>query len=200
MMKALDLLQNKTIVLGSASPRRRQIFQELGLPYRVMAKSIDEDYPAHLRAGEIPLYLSRQKADALRQHVADNEILVTADTIVWINDSALNKPEGREEARKMLETISGCSHSVFTGVTIAYGDQSHSFWEETRVHFHPLDKNEIEYYLDRHKPYDKAGAYGIQEFIGYIGIARIEGDFYNVMGFPVQRFWRELPPALSPQQ
>lgn len=191
-MEILDQLKDKTIVLASKSPRRQDMFRALGVSFRIETREVDESFSEALKAGEIPLYLSKKKADAFDGDLAENEILVTADTVVWINDHALNKPEDLAEAKAMLQEISNATHEVYTAVTITTSDKQHSFVEGTKVHFQQLTEREIDYYLTQYAPLDKAGAYGIQEFIGYIGIKAIEGDFYNVVGFPMQRFWREI--------
>ncbi|MEZ4722341.1 MAG: Maf family nucleotide pyrophosphatase [Flavobacteriales bacterium] len=191
-MELIDKVQQYTFVLASKSPRRRDIFNSLGLRHVIRTKEVDESFPAELKADEIPIYLSKKKAEAQADSLGENEILVTADTVVWINDHVLNKPETMDEAKAMLQEISGTSHYVYTGVCLTTKDRSMAFAEGTEVKFHPLTEKEIDYYLERYRPLDKAGAYGIQEFIGYIGIEKVEGDFYNVVGFPVQRFWKEL--------
>lgn len=175
------------------------MFRSLGLNYVIRVKEVDESFPESLNAGSIPLYLAEKKARAFAEELGEREILVTADTVVWINDHVLNKPGSIEEARTMLEEISGKVHLVFTAVCLTSAHLSRSFVEETEVHFHPLTRAEIDYYLEHYRPLDKAGAYGIQEFIGYIGIHKVVGDFYNVVGFPVQRFWRELHTFLQQQ-
>lgn len=179
-------------VLASQSPRRQEIFKSLGLNYIIRTKDVEEDFSSLLVGAEIPMYLAKKKADAQRHDLVENEILVTADTIVWINDHVLNKPVNLAEAKAMLEEISGQQHTVITAVCLTSVDRQIVFAEETRVDFHPLKSSEIDHYLEHYHPLDKAGAYGIQEFIGYVGIKSIQGDFYNVVGFPVQRFWREL--------
>lgn len=191
-MEILDQLKDKTIVLASKSPRRQDMFRALGVSFRIETREVDESFSEALQAGDIPLYLSKKKADAFDGDLAENEILVTADTVVWINGHALNKPKDLAEAKGMLQEISNAMHEVFTAVTITTAKKQHSFVESTKVYFHEISDREIDYYLAQYAPLDKAGAYGIQEFIGYIGIKAIEGDFYNVVGFPVQRFWREL--------
>lgn len=185
-------LDNITFVLASKSPRRNMLFEGLGFPFEVRTHEVDEDFDEALKGGEIPIYLAEKKAAAFQGDVADRELIITADTIVWINERALNKPADRAEARDMLKEISGATHAVFTGVCLTSAQRQHSFVEETKVSFNALTDLEIEYYLDAYEPFDKAGAYGIQEFIGLIGIQRIDGDFYNVVGFPMQRFWAEL--------
>lgn len=193
---SISALEPYTIVLASKSPRRKMLFEGLGFPFEVRTHEVDEDFPADLVGGEIPIFLAEKKAKAFEDERRDNEIIVTADTIVWVNGRALNKPANRDEAKAMLAEISGVTHSVFTGVCLTVGERQHSFVEETEVTFRSLSSEEIDYYLDHYAPYDKAGAYGIQEFIGLIGIQRVEGDFYNVVGFPMQRFWLELQSML----
>lgn len=188
----LEQLQQYHLILASQSPRRRMLFEDLGFPFEVRSIDVDESFPDHLQGGEIPAYLAAKKAAAVRSTLREKDILVTADTVVWINGHALNKPADRAEAKAMLLEIAGATHSVFTGVCISTKNKQHTFFEETKVHFNPLSNAEITHYLDRYKPFDKAGAYGIQEFIGLIGIKAIEGDFYNVVGFPMQSFWKAL--------
>ncbi|NQV53542.1 MAG: septum formation protein Maf [Flavobacteriales bacterium] len=189
-------LDNISFVLASKSPRRKMLFEGLGFPFEVRTHEVDEAFDEALKGGEIPMYLAEKKAAAFQGDIAGRELIITADTIVWINDRALNKPANRVEAHAMLQEISGATHSVFTGVCLTTAQKQHSFVEETTVTFNPLQESEIEYYLDAYAPFDKAGAYGIQEFIGLIGIQRIDGDFYNVVGFPMQRFWAELKSML----
>jgi septum formation protein len=197
MENRLQKIQENRFVLASKSPRRQDIFKGLGLSYRIETKDVDESFSETLQAGEIPLFLSQVKASAFDGSLAENEILVTADTVVWINGHALNKPENLAEAKQMLQEISGATHEVFTAVSLTTATKQHSFVEGTKVQFHELTEAEIDFYLSQYQPLDKAGAYGIQEFIGYIGIQKIEGDFYNVVGFPVQRFWRELSEVIE---
>ncbi len=191
-MSIFDQLKEKHFVLSSQSLRRQQIFNSLGLDHCIRPIEIDESFSSKLKAGEIPEYLALQKAIPHQGKLADNEILITADTIVWINNHALNKPAYLDEARDMLLEISGTKHTVYTAVCLTTNSKQRSFIEGTDVYFHKLDDAEIDYYLSKYAPLDKAGAYGIQEFIGYIGIQKVDGDFYNVVGFPVQRFWKEL--------
>ncbi len=192
----IDALNNRTIILASKSPRRKMLLEALGFPFQVRIHEIDESFSTELKGGEIPEYLARKKAEAFNQELEDKEIVITADTVVWVNNQALNKPESNAVAKKMLEELSCTTHSVFTGVCLKTKNKTHSFFEETKVSFNTLTSEEIDFYLRNYKPLDKAGAYGIQEFIGLIGIQKVEGDFYNVVGFPVQRFWRELPSVL----
>lgn len=184
-----ELLKHKKIILASKSPRRQQLLKELGVSFEIRTKDTDENFPAELKQEQIPLYLCEHKANAFKNEIAENEILITADTIVWIEDTVLNKPENHSEAISMLKLLSGKTHEVITGVCIRSVDQSHAFFVTTKVHFKNLQPEEIKYYIDTYQPYDKAGAYGIQEWIGYIGIEKIEGSYFNVVGFPVKEVY-----------
>jgi len=169
--------------------------QQVGLQFTVqLSGEIDELYPPELQREEIPLYLARLKADAFLRAVAipDDTILVTADTIVWINNQVLGKPADRQEAIDMLKILSGNMHRVYTGVCMATNSKTHAFFDESKVYFRKLTIDEITFYVDRYQPYDKAGAYGIQEWIGYVGIEKIEGSHYNVMGLPIQKLYCKL--------
>lgn len=181
------------IFLASNSPRRRELLSGLDIDYEVRTlPDIDESYPANLQGGEIPLYISKEKADAYKPLLQPNELIITADTIVWLDGQVLGKPQDREDAICMLHQLSAHTHEVFTGVTLTTCDKQHSFFAETKVTFSRLTEEEITYYVDRYKPFDKAGSYGVQEWIGFIGVERIEGSYFNVMGLPVQRLYREL--------
>ena len=181
------------IVLGSASPRRKELMEGAGLEFTVMKADVDEgNIPKNLNPEKVPEYLSRIKAGALTGRLAPDQLLVTADTVVISGDRVLGKPVDREEAVLMLKSLSGKRHKVVTGVTIATLEKSETFSSSTDVFFRELEDTEINYYVDRFQPYDKAGAYGIQEWIGYVGIERIEGSFYNVMGLPVQLLFTKL--------
>ncbi len=179
------------IVLGSKSPRRKQLLIEGGFEFIVKHYDVDESYPKSLKKEEIPLYLSRKKAEAYNEPLND-VVLICADTIVCIDDKILNKPKDFHEAYKMLKLLSGTMHEVYTGVTLRREDDYQSFFEKTEVYFKPLTSNEIEQYIKHFSPFDKAGGYGIQEWIGYIGVEKIVGCFYNVMGMPVSRLYSEL--------
>lgn len=168
------------------------LLRESGFDMDIVRIDVDESFDSALQAQEIPLYLAEKKNKHYTGALADNELLVTADTIVWLGDKVLNKPESMEEAKAMLQQISGRIHTVYTGVCMRSNSHTKSFYEESRVHFNPLSDAMIDYYLEHYRPLDKAGAYGIQEFIGYVGIRSIEGCYYNVMGFPVARFITEL--------
>jgi septum formation protein len=184
------------LILGSASPRRQQLLKSLGFDFLNKPINVNEDYPSELTAQEIPLYLAEKKANAYKavyeEEVKENQILITADTIVWCEDKALNKPANFVEGKKMLESLSGRMHQVFTGVCLKSGNKQTIFYDVSKVYFKKLKNEEIEYYLTNYSPYDKAGGYGVQEWIGYIGIDKIEGSFYNVMGLPVKELFEEL--------
>ncbi len=188
----LSNLLRKRLVLASKSPRRKQLLEGLGLSFEIRLKEVEEEFPSDLKAGEIPLFLASLKAAAFRSEMKDDEVIITADTVVWLGDKVLNKPQDRTEALSMLERLSGRAHTVYTAVNIMSNSRSICLLDETEVRFKKLDKNEIEYYVDEFKPFDKAGAYGVQEFIGYIGIDSLNGSFYNVMGLPIHRVYEEL--------
>jgi len=188
----IDKLKNYRIILASKSPRRQFLLSEIGVDFETLVVETEESFPKHLKSYKIPLYLSRKKADAISLDLDEKTILITADTIVWINNSVINKPGNFNEAVKMLQTLSGNCHEVFTGVTIKSKSKQISFYAQSKVYFRKLKKKEIEYYVEHFKPYDKAGAYGIQEWIGYIGIKKIEGSFYNVMGLPITLLYSKL--------
>ncbi|MBL0134822.1 MAG: septum formation protein Maf [Chitinophagaceae bacterium] len=187
----------KKIVLASQSPRRSQLLEWAEVPFDVMVKLTDEKYPEELPVEEIPVYIARNKALAL---LADNNFehyekgvpILAADTIVVLDNKVIGKPVNRQDAVEILTVLSGNKHLVITGVVIKYGDNEIAFSDTTAVWFHPLTKEQIEFYVDKYEPYDKAGAYAIQEWIGVTGISRIEGDFYNVMGLPVSRVVQAL--------
>ena len=189
----LDNLKRYHIVLASNSPRRKELLAGLDLDFEVRAiPGIDESYPVSIVPAEIPLYIARAKADAYKRAMREDELLITADTIVWNEGEVLGKPKDRKEAFEMLRALSGHTHQVITGVCVFSVDKEVAFSTESEVRFACLDDEEIAYYLDKYRPYDKAGAYGIQEWIGYIGVESIRGSFYNVMGLPIQRLYREL--------
>lgn len=181
------------LLLASQSPRRRELLTGSGLPYETEPRyEVEERYPDQLPAGEVPAYLSRLKSEGLPRPLAADEILLTADTVVIAGGEILGKPRDREDALRMLRLLSGRSHTVVTSVTLRSAGRLHTFSVRSEVFFRPLSDEELAYYVDTFRPYDKAGAYGIQEWIGYTAIERIEGSFYNVMGLPVQRLYAEL--------
>ena len=193
----LDNIKKYKVILASASPRRKELMQGLDLEFEVRAlPCVDESFPDTLQGGDIPLYISKKKADAYRPFMADDELVITADTIVWLDGVALGKPADEEEARIMLGNMSGKTHSVFTGVAITTKEVQLSFVAQSDVTFAALSAEEIDYYIAKYKPMDKAGAYGAQEWIGYIGMSNIVGSYFNVMGLPVQRLYSELKKIL----
>lgn len=193
MTHPLSYLNNYRVILGSSSPRRKELLATIWSNFEVRSINADESFPLCLKAHEIPEYLAEVKAKKTLDSLKGNEILVTADTIVWSNGQALNKPENREDAFGMLRQLSGAEHQVYTGVHIIYEkSKSISLVVETRVCFKPLSEAEIDWYIEHYKPFDKAGGYGIQEWIGFIGISQIHGDYYNVMGLPVSQLYDKL--------
>ena len=189
-------LGNYKIVLASQSPRRQDLLKDLGLNFTIKTADIDEVFPSHLVKQEIPLFLAEAKANAMMPGLKDSEILITADTIVWINNKAVNKPKDRADAFEMISNLSNNMHTVYTGVQLSTTTQKVSFFAETKVFFSELSPEEINYYIDKYKPFDKAGAYGIQEWIGYIGIEKIEGSYFNVMGFPLHFVYQNIKKLL----
>lgn len=189
----LDNIKKYKVILASASPRRRELLAGLDVDFEVRAlPDVDESFPPTLQGGDIPLYISKKKADAYRPSMATDELVITADTIVWLDGNALGKPADKDDARRMLSFMQGKTHSVFTGVTITTRNVQRSFVACSQVTFAPLTAEEIDYYIEKYRPMDKAGSYGVQEWIGYIGISSIEGSYFNVMGLPVQRLYNEL--------
>ena len=181
------------IILASNSPRRRELLGGLGLDFTVkVIDGIDESWPHDLKGEDIPLYISRQKAAPYKPQIAPDELVITADTIVYVDGQVLGKPHDKADAVRMLKLISGRWHEVITGVTLMTQDRERSFAVTTRVKFANLTESEINSYVESGLPMDKAGAYGIQEWIGYVGVEAIEGSYFNVVGLPVQRLYREL--------
>lgn len=191
---SFDNLKKYELLLASKSPRRQYLLKELGLDFEVRTKEVDESFPNTLKAQEIPLYLCEKKANAFDEELKDNTIVITADTIVWLPQTkeVLNKPENFEDAVRMLKLLSGKMHEVYTGVCLKSKHKTKSFYALTKVYFKELSQEEIEYYVKNYNPYDKAGAYGAQEYIGYIAIEKIEGTYFNVMGLPVKELYEEL--------
>jgi len=188
----MDWIRKYHIILASKSPRRQQLLKELGFEFTVKNADIDENFPADLSMTEIPVYLAEFKAIPFSGRLKDNDLLITADTIVWHKNRLLGKPENRKQAIEMLTELSDNKHQVVTGVCLKTKAKQKSFYAVSNVFFKALTSEEIIYYIDNYKPYDKAGAYGIQEWIGYIGVSHIEGSFFNVMGLPVQRLYNEI--------
>lgn len=195
----LDNLKNYRIVLASQSPRRKELLAGLGLEYesRVLP-DVDESFPPELTGGDIPMYIAREKAEAYRPSLGADELLITADTIVWLDDAVLGKPADRDDALRMLRKLSGHVHEVYTGVCLTTLRWQRAFTARTEVRFSSLDEEEITWYVDHFRPFDKAGAYGVQEWIGYVAVEHISGSYFNIMGLPVQRLYREFKkiPAL----
>lgn len=180
------------IILGSSSPRRNELLKSLGFDFIINPSNADENYPLNLKGHEIPVFLAEKKATSFNGVLTETDLLITADTIVWCEGEIFNKPINFEEGKLMLQTLSGKMHKVFTAVCLKSANKQIIFYDATKVYFKKFTNEEIEYYLNKYKPYDKAGSYGVQEWIGYIGIEKIEGSFYNVMGLPVKKLHEEL--------
>lgn len=189
----LDNLRKFDILLASKSPRRRELMEQMNIPFRIVTVGgPEETHPDDIPAIEVPEYLSRKKSEAFRELIHDNEMLITADTLVILKNKIYGKPETKEEAVGMLKELSGQTHQVATGVCITTAERQLSFTSVTNVRFAELEPDEINYYVECYKPFDKAGAYGIQEWIGCVAVEAIEGSYYNVMGLPVHRLFKEL--------
>ena len=187
-----EKLKNKHIILASGSPRRQQFFKDLGLDFEIRLKEVDEVYPPKLKHFEVSDYLAQLKSLPFEEELKDNDILITSDTIVWHNDTALGKPRNEHEAFKMLSSMSNITHEVITSVCFKTTTFQKTVASVTKVTFKELTEEEINYYIKNYQPYDKAGAYGIQEWIGAIGITNIEGNYNTVVGLPVNIVYREL--------
>ena len=183
---------NKKIVLASGSPRRKTLLEWAEVSFEVIVKPTDESYPSELAIDEVPVHIARQKALAVARDLTNNELVIAADTIVVLENEMIGKPTSREDAIQILSKLAGKTHRVITGVVLLAGANETTFADITTVHFHPLTQEQISFYVDKYKPYDKAGAYAIQEWIGVVGIKSVEGDFYNVMGLPVSRVLQAL--------
>ena len=188
----LSHLNNYNIILASQSPRRQELLSGLNIPFEIQEIDVEETYPSQLVGVDIPMYLAEKKADAFVDKMNDNTLLITADTIVWHEGCVFGKPTDIIDATRMLKALSGKTHQVITGVCISTLQRRKTFHVISEVRFSRLMPEEIEYYLQNFKPYDKAGAYGVQEWIGYICVEYIEGSYFNVMGLPVQRLYSEL--------
>jgi septum formation protein len=189
----LENLKDRHIILASHSPRRRSLLRQLGLEFTEISAEVDESYPENLTPDQIAIYLAEKKADHFPEMLIDpKNILITADTLVFINGQLLGKPENKQGAVEMLSTLSGTMHQVVTGICLRSKNKTRTFTCWTNVYFKKLSEKEIDHYLEQYQPYDKAGAYGIQEWIGYVGITHIEGSYFNVMGLPVQQLYEEL--------
>jgi len=188
----IDRLNEYKIILASRSPRRQQLLHDLGLKFDVVVKDYDETFPSGLTGEEIARYIAYRKAASFENEIPENAIVIAADTIVWCNEKVLGKPVNKEDAFAILKEISGNTHEVITGVSLRSKSKEITFSESTKVTFEPFSEEETEYYIENYKPYDKAGAYGIQEWIGIIACSHIEGSYFNVVGLPVQRLYKEL--------
>ena len=189
----LDNIKKYNVILASNSPRRKELLAGLGIDFKVkVIDGIDESYPPSLAAQQVAEYIAEKKAEAYRSVMDDNDLIITADTVVIVNNEILGKPTDAADAIRMLQSMAGRSHHVVTGVCITSKHVHKSFSVTTEVEFAALSDDEIDYYVQRYRPFDKAGAYGIQEWIGYIGVTSLSGSYYNVMGLPVQRIYTEL--------
>ncbi len=190
-MNPLSYLK-KEIILASKSPRRQQLLKDLGLDFQIILKEVEEIYPPELKREKVPMFLSKLKADAFVPDLKPNQLVITSDTIVCLEGRIIGKPKDRDDAFHMLSDLSGKMHEVITAVTLTSLEKQVSFFVITEVYFKTLTNLEIDYYINEYKPYDKAGSYGIQEWIGYIGIEKIVGSYFNVMGLPVKELYDEL--------
>ncbi|MEA4976678.1 MAG: Maf-like protein [Paludibacter sp.] len=188
----LDNLKKYKIILGSASPRRQELLCGINLDFEVIPMDVEESYPPYLTGVEIPMYLADKKADAYKNMLNDELMVITADTIVFLDGKVLGKPVDKTDAFKMLQRLSGKTHQVITGVCISTNLRRRTFHTISEVKFARLSDTEIEYYLEHYAPYDKAGSYGVQEWIGFIAVENINGSYFNVMGLPIQRLYNEL--------
>ena len=189
----LDNLKNYDIILASNSPRRKELLQRLGLPFKVRTLfGVDESFPENLRGEEIALYIARKKAEAYKSSMSSNELLITADTIVCLDGVVMGKPYGAENAKTILRQLSGRVHQVITGVTVLTQVKRESFAVTSHLKFANVTEDEIDYYVDNYLPFDKAGAYGIQEWFGLVAVEELRGSYFNVMGLPVQRLYTVL--------
>lgn len=180
------------IILASASPRRQHLLKDMGIEFEIISQDVSEQFPAHLKKEEVALYLCEYKADSFPEIIDDKTIVITADTIVCLDDRIISKPCDKEEALAMLKELSGRTHEVYTGICFRSSKKKYSFYDVSYVTFRKLLTDEINFYVDKYLPLDKAGAYGAQEWIGYIGIKSIEGSYFNVMGLPTHKVYEEL--------
>jgi septum formation protein len=186
------MFEDKQIILASSSPRRRELLQRAEIAFKVRAAAVKEDYPQDLAATAVPEYLAGRKALAVQKVSGPDELILAADTIVLAGETVIGKPANGQQARDILQMLSGKAHEVITGVCLLKASRMRKFSERTRVYFYPLDEDQIDHYIETYRPMDKAGAYAIQEWIGLTGIRRIEGDYFNVVGLPVGRVIREI--------
>ncbi|UTW63045.1 septum formation protein Maf [bacterium SCSIO 12741] len=188
----LSNLTNRRIVLASGSPRRKALMEQLGIDFEVLVRSVEEDYPKHLNPRQVAEYLARKKAEAYEDLVDEKAIVITADTLVTFEDEILNKPANRDEAVRMLSMLSDKTHEVITGVSIQSDEQQVVFHAVTYITFSKLSQEDIDFYVDTYSPFDKAGSYGIQEWIGLTGVKMMEGTYYNVVGLPMNALYHHL--------
>lgn|SRR5690554_3695982 len=186
-----EILKNHKVILASGSPRRQAFFKELDLDFEIQVREIDETFPSNLTRAEITDFISQRKASAFTD-LQENDILITSDTIVWLNEAALEKPKDTDDAKEMLRKLSGQMHEVITSVCFTSPGFQKTVNDVTKVWFKTLSEAEIDYYIKTYQPFDKAGSYGIQEWIGYIGIEKIEGCYFNVMGLPIRLVYKTL--------
>lgn len=185
-------LKSKNLILASGSPRRQDLLKSLGVPFEIRIKEIDEVYPKHLKKSEISDYLAQLKSNAFVEELNPKDLLITSDTIVWYHNMALGKPKSKDDAFQMLQKLSGKTHDVITSVCIKSLQKEDIFNCITKVTIKELSSEEIQFYIDNYNPMDKAGAYGIQDWIGQIGVTKIEGSYFNVMGFPIHKIYSQL--------
>lgn len=185
-------LKKYTIILASGSPRRQQFLKDLNLDFTVQTKDVDEIYPKYLHGSEITNYLAELKAAAFEGELAENDLLITADTIVRFHGKVLGKPKDADDAKQMLHELSGQVHEVITSISLTSVKKQKTFSDTTLVYFKDLSDEEIDFYIENYKPFDKAGAYGIQEWLGFIAVEKLQGSYFNVMGFPVHKFYKEI--------
>lgn len=185
-------LDTKKLILGSKSPRRQELLKGLCIDFEIRTKEIDESYPAHLKEESVPLYIAEKKAAAFQKELAENELIITSDTVVCLDGKILEKPKDLSDAKQMIKQLSGNQHTVYSAVCLLSKDKKVSFYDKTDVRFKKLTPEEINFYVEQFKPLDKAGAYGVQEWIGYIGIENMNGSYFTVMGMPMHRLYEEL--------
>lgn len=189
----LENLDKYDVILASKSPRRQELLAGMGVKFRVMTRDVVEDYPSSLPAVDVPAFLSRKKASAFEiNELPENYLVIASDTVVIIDNQILGKPKDTDDATRMLRLLSGRTHQVVSGVTIKTKDVTETFSAVSDVTFNILNDNEIHFYIEKYRPFDKAGAYGVQEWIGYIGVSAVKGSFYNVMGLPTQMLYQTL--------
>jgi len=190
-MEITDIIGNTKIILATNSPRRKELLEQLGLHFELRTKVVDESYPISFRAEAVAVYIAEKKANSFLNTIKD-ELLIAADTVVAIDDEIFGKPTDEQDAKRMLKRLSGKNHEVITGVALLFNGKIYSFFEKTTVYFRELSEAEIDYYIHHYQPYDKAGSYGIQEWIGLIGVSKIEGSYNNVVGLPTSRLYHEI--------